>query len=73
MNHHYDSFNDFLAEYIDYHLSPEPVTTGFPPDYPRILAPESPLNITAQLGSPINLHCVVINLKDKTVRLLTPY
>jgi hypothetical protein len=56
-----------LSEYIDYHLSPEPATTIYPPDYPRILSAESPLNVTAQLGAPVNLHCVVRNLKDKTV------
>lgn len=57
----------FLTEYIDYHLSPEPpVTTS--PNLPRILAPVNPLNVTAQLGSPVSLHCLVRNLQDKTVR-----
>jgi len=56
-------------EYIDYHLSPEPpVTTS--PNLPRILAPVNPLNVTAQLGSPVSLHCVVRNLQDKTVSWL---
>ena len=59
----------FFAEYIDYHLSPEPpVTTS--PNLPRILAPVNPLNVTAQLGSPVSLHCIVRNLQDKTVRYI---
>ena len=55
-----------FSEYIDYHLSPEPATTPAP-NLPRIISPDHPKNVTAQLGSPVSLHCLVRNLQDKTV------
>ena len=55
-----------ISEYIDYHLSPEPPVT-VSPNLPQILSPANSLNLTAQLGSPISLHCIVRNLQSKTV------
>ncbi|XP_059081925.1 zwei Ig domain protein zig-8-like [Tigriopus californicus] len=58
-----------FPEYIDYHLSPEPVTQ-IPPNSPHLLNPAGMENITAQLGAPARLSCLVKNLQDKTVSWL---
>ena len=61
-----------LSEYIDYHLSPETMTP--PPNAPLILnGGDGDIggwgsNVTAQLGAKAQLHCLVHNRQDKTVR-----
>ena len=63
---------DFMlsSEYIDYHLSPE-TTSTVSPNLPRIVNGKDghTLNVTAQIGSPVSLQCVVKNLQDKTVSI----
>ena len=61
-----------FSEYIDYHLSPETMTP--PPNAPLILNGGDGdsggwgSNVTAQLGAKAQLHCLVHNRQDKTVR-----
>lgn len=57
-------------EYIDYHLSPE-TTSTVSPNMPRIVSMNGEtMNVTAQVGSPVSLHCLIKNLQDKTVSWL---
>ena len=60
-----------IAEYIDYHLSPETMTP--PPNMPLILNGGGDggwANVTAQLGAKAVLHCLVHNRQEKTVSQL---
>ena len=58
-----------IAEYIDYHLSPETMTP--PPNVPLILNGDGGwANVTAQLGAKAQLHCLVHNRQEKTVSSL---